>query len=475
MAEECLLIDNRNELNDKGYHALFETLFRVTQSEKTTYAKASKVARSQASTRLSACASVLRLAVEVGLQTIRYKTVKALIDHISQVLPTSDENLCEPILKDYTKALRTLLEYRPHVEHLSKEDWQALIDFCSEGIQASLNVEDVQSSVLTLTNGSNRLLGRISRSATPSTLGTSFHHLPASSAKSNSNVEIIGTLDEFVYCLYYLLSTSNAPVLEKASAVLAILLALLQAPSTAGAHHAAFMCINTVLYGVITEDIDLARQTFRDLIPHIRRLWQTKSQALREEMIITVIHCEPLLPSLIQVDDHEDFRSDLQGLLDAISLEYSKRSERDQLQFDDLDLGLGYPDNNEYAALRRKTFNLRQGMVKSEQSWAVLDITTSILATLENSRVSSSSMAGIDDPATPRKRRRVTGAIDALLQPLDSISTLARSISLQMLAFVIGKIGVEEQSVLSVLEAMTPILSSDVSDLANWAMMALSW
>jgi len=470
-----VLTDNRNELNDKGYHALFETLFRVTQSEKTTYAKASKVTRSQAGARLSACASALRLGVKVGLQTIRNKTVKALIDHITQILPTSDGNFCEPILKDYTEALRTLLEYRPHVEHLSKDDWQALIDFCSEGIQASLNADDAQSSVLSLSHGSTRLLGRISRSATPSTLNSSYNHLPASSTKGNSNVEMTRTPDEFVYCLHYLLSTSNAPVLGRASAVVTILLALLRAPSIAGAHYAAFMCANTVLHRVITEDISLARQTFRDLIPHIRRLWQTKSQALREEMIITIIHCDPLLPSLMQMDDSEDCRSDLQGLLDAISLEYAKRAERDQLQFEDLDLGLGYSDNDDDAVLRTKTFSLRHGMVKSEQSWAVLDITTSILATLEDSRHSSSSLAGIDDLATPRKRRRVTGAIDTLLQPLDSTSTLARSISLQMLAFVIPKIGVEEQSVLSVLEVMTPILSSDVSDLANWAMMALSW
>ncbi|MCJ1247312.1 Serine/threonine-protein kinase tel1 [Trapelia coarctata] len=461
-----------NELNDKGYHALFETLFHVTQSEKTTYAKASKAVRSLASTRLSASASALCLAVEVGLHTMRHKTVKALIDHITQVLPTSDESFCEPILKDYAKALRTLLEYRPHVEHLSKEDWQGLVDFCIEGIQVSLNVEDAQSSVLTVSHSSNRLLGCASRSATPSTLGSSYTH--GSSAKGNSSVENIRTLDEFVYCLHYLLSTSNAPVLGKASAVFAIILALLRVPSTAGAHHAAFMCINTALYAVITEDIDLARQTFRDLVPHIRRLWHTKSQALREEMTITVINSEALLFRLMQLDDYEDCKSDLQGLLDAISLEYAKRSERDQLQFDDLDLVLGYSDNDTYAVLRTKAFNLRQGTVKSEQSWAVLDITTSIFATLENSRLSSSVSAGVDDVATPRKRRKVISAVDTLLQPLESASTSDRLISLQSFAFIAGKINFDEESVLRVLEAMIPILSSDVSDLANWAMIALS-
>lgn len=468
-----MLTDDRSELSDKGYHALFETLFRVTQSEKAAYAKGSKSARSLASTRLSACASTLRLAVEVGLHTVRHKTVKALIDHITQVLPTSDESFCEPILKDYAKALRTLLEYRPHVEHFSKEDWQALVDFCIGGIQISLNVEDAQSSVLTISNGSNRLLNRISRSATPSTLGSSY--LPGSSAKGDSSVEIVRTLDEFVLCLHYLLSTSNAPVLEKASAVFAIILAVLRVPSTAGAHHAAFMCINTALYAVITEDIDLARQTFRDLIPHIRRLWQTKSLALREEMIITMINGEALLSSLIQLEDYEDCKSDLQGLLDAISVEYAKRSERDQLQFDDLDLALGYSDNDMCVVLRTKTFNLRQGTVKSEQSWAVLDITTSILATLGNSRLSSSLSASVDDLATPRKRRRVISAVDTLLLSLESASTSERLIPLQSLAFITGKIKFDGDNVLKVVEAMTPILSSDISNLANWAMIALSW
>ena len=469
-----MLIDDRSELNDKGYHTLFETLFRYAQSEKAAYAKATKSTKSQAGARLSACASALRLAVEVGLHTIRHKTVKALIDHITQALPTSDETFCEPILKDYTKALRALLEYRPHVEHLSKEDWQALVDFCTEGIQVSLNAEDAQSSVLTLSIGSNRLLGRISRSATPSALGSSYTHLPGSSPKGNSNGELTRALDEFVYCLYCLLSTSNAPVLEKASAVMAILLVLLRAPSTTGVHYDAFKCINTVFYGVSTEDIDLARHTLRDLLPHIRRLWQTKSQTLREEMLITMINGEALLPSLLQIDD-EDCKSDLQGLLDAISLEYAKRSERDQLQFDDVELVLGYPDHVKEAVLRTGTFGLRQGAVRSELSWAVLDVTSSIFAALHSSRLSSSSLPGVDDLATPRKRRKVISAIDKLLQPLESPSTSERLISLQMLAFVIGKIAFDEQSVLRVLEATTPILSSDISDLTNWAMTAISW
>ena len=466
-----MLIDDSTKLDDKGYHGLFETLFRYTQSEKVIHAKASKTTRSQASNRLSECASALRLAVEVGLHTVRPKTVKALIDHITQVLPVSDESFCEPILQDYAKTLRTLLGYRPHVEHMSKEDWLPLVDFCIEGIQISLNVEDAQSSVLTISHGSNRLLGRISRSATPNSLGNVY--LPGSSAKGK---EKIRTLDEFVYCLHYLLSTSNAPVLERASTVFAIVLTLLRVQSTAGAqHHAAFMCINTALHAVITEDVDLARQTFRDLVPHIRRLWQTKSQALRGEMIITMINGEALLPSLMKLEDYEDCRSDLQGLLDAISMEYAKRLKRDQLQFDDLDLVLGYSDKDTCTVLRTKTFNLRQGNVKSEQSWAALDVATSILATLEISRLSLSLAAGADDFATPRKRRKVTSAIDTLLQSLGSASTSERLVSLQSLAFITGKITFDDENVLKILESMTPILSNDNSDLVNWAMIALSW
>ena len=470
-----LLTGDRNELNDKGYHKLFETLFHVIQNEKANYLKSTNATRSLSSSRLSSCASALRLAVEVGTRTIRYKTVKALVDHITQALLTAEEHYFEPLLTDYIKAFKALVEYRPHLEHLIKEDWQTLVEFTIQGIQIFISHDEVESSVPTLSNGSNRLASRVSRSATPSTVGSSLTQSHGSGVRTNSSAHGLRTVDDFVTCLYYLLSTSNAPVVEKGPAAAAVLLALLSKQSNKGADHATFMCINAVLVGMISEDVDLARQILRDVIPHIRRLWQTKSQVLREEMLLTMIYGDALLASLACLNDWDECRSDLQGLYDVILSEYTKRSERDQLHLDDLDLALQYRALNGAATLRTSTFSLRVGTQKAEQSWAVLNTMTSMFATIESLRVTPSSILDADGVETPRKRRRITNSVDMLIGPLQSAASSERLVALQMLAFVIGKITFNKIDMLKLLEALTPILSSDNPDLATWAMLASSW
>ena len=474
-SKSAIAYGDRNELNDKGYHKLFETLFHVIQNEKANYLKGTKATRSLSGSRLSACASALRLAVEVGTRTIRYKTVKALVDHITQALLSSEEHYFEPLLTDYIKAFKALLEYRPHLEHLVKEDWQSLVDFTIQGIQIFISYDIAESSVLVLSNGSTHLANRFSRSTTPSTVGSSLSQLHGSGTRTGSNAKGIRTVDDFVTCLYYLLSTSNAPVVEKGPVASAVLLELLSVQSARGADHPVFMCINAILACMITEDVDHARQVLRDVLPHIRRLWQSKSQLLREEMLLTMIYGDALLASLACLDDWDECRNDLQGLYDVMILEYTKRSERDQLLFDDLELTLQYKVQDIAATLGTSTFSLRLGTHKAEQSWALLNTVTSMFAALQSPRFNSPSLLGTDGIETPRKRRRVLKSIDMLIVPLQSAPSSERLVVLQMLAFVIGKMTFDKADMLNLLEALTPILSSDNPNLATWAMLTLSW
>jgi ataxia telangiectasia mutated family protein len=445
----------------------------VTQSEKAAYAKPSKVARSLASARLSACAGTVRLAVEVGVQTLRQKTVKALIDHITQIIPSSDDNYCEPLLKDYARALTTTLAYRPHVEHLSKDDWHVLVDFCIAGIHASSTHDDVEGGSHALANGSSRLVTRNSRPGTQSPFTVSFSHNNDSGPRGSMNAGSSKTVDEFSLCLYYLFSTPNAPLLDKASSATPVLLALLRAPSTGGAHHAAFRSINAVISRSITEDQGLAQQTFRDILQPLRRLWHTKSPLLKEEMLTSMIKGEALLNSILQVDDDEDCRTDLQGLFDVMSVEYCKRLPRDQLQLDDLRFNYESHGEDGHDTFETKTLGLRYGGVKSEQPWAILNILTSIFATLGDP-LSFSSLPGDDDSSISRKRRKLSSTIDTLLQPLSTGSNQDKLFTLQMLVFLMGKLVWDEETMLKVLDAVTPILSIDSSEIAALAMLVLA-
>jgi ataxia telangiectasia mutated family protein len=95
----------------------------------------------RASTRLAACGKALRITVTAGVKRIRAKTVKAVVDHILQALPTA-EGPCYPGLAlDYVKSLRVILEYQPHVEHF-RDLWQDVLDLCLSGVAPFQNSND---------------------------------------------------------------------------------------------------------------------------------------------------------------------------------------------------------------------------------------------------------------------------------------------------------------------------------------------
>ena len=443
----------------------------MTQSEKSNRAKASARTKSLSDGRLSACASLLRLAVKIGVRTIRKKTVRALIDHITQTLPSSDDQFHEPLLSDYVKALGIILEHQPHLEHLSKKEWHGLVDFCNDGIQFTIGVSERSTSLPSLADGPSQF----SRASTPNTLGGSLGQARKLVSRSTIDSDALKTLDDFAFCLSRLLHTTNAMIMDKATAVVGVLLALLRVPATASAHQAAFISLNLILIRCITEDIDLVQYAFRNALPYIRRLWQTKSAGLKEEMLITLIYGENLMSSLLNMEDHHDFRSDLQGLLDVCTAEYEKRAERDQLQLDDIDLILASPTLEDQVVLRLPTLRLRLGTPRSEWAWASLHVITMIFRALFGFSLSSSSELTVDRILTPQKRQKTTNRFEALLKSLNSSSSQDSLVALKLLTFVLGSIMLDQYKILQAIEVLSTSLSSDDSAQANWSMVAMAW
>ena len=461
-------------LDDKGYHKLFECLFVVAQEEKPKFNKASKIQKAQSKSRLSTCAGVLRTGVEVGVRTLRKKTVKALIDHITQTLPDPTEQYCEPLVDDYLKSLRTILDFPPHPEHLSQGEWQTLVDFCIEALRFySAQITEASSGGQSLLNGSDQIRGRLSRSATPSTMGSSL----GQSRRSDGRKPITGhdrnKVEDLVVCIYSLVSTSNAPILDRAQVVVTSILEFLQVSTAVGsAHLPAIKAVNSILCCCITEDIVLARDIFTDMVPIIRRLWHFKS-TLKEDLLITMISSESLLPSQLQEDDTGDCTSDLQGLLDALQIEYGKRLERDQMQVEDLELSNGSNEGSSGAPLSLSAFRLHLRTPRAEQAWALLHVNATILSLLHNKMQGEYHLHDDDSSEAPRKRVKLATPIDDVLQLLESSSTSVVVYALQMLAFVTDKNDFDEKTMGRILDVMTSFISSDNGLVANWSMLVL--
>ena len=413
---------------------------------------------------------MLDTAVKVGVRKLRFKTVKALLEHISQTLPTSDGTYCEPLIAGYFKALRTVLEYAPHPEHLLKEDWHDAIDFCNASIR-DLNhpaIENISSSANGVHNhtSSNRLA---SRSATPS-----FHGNRLRDSSSHGS-QLRASAEDLVHCVRNLTAVSNAPIVEKASVTLNGLLDLLEmSPQLGNTQQAALESINSIIIRITTDDTSLVLQSLRRLFPLIRRFWQAKSAGLRA-MLTSMLYGEVFLTRLLTSDEDGDCRVDFLGVLEVLRVEYCKRLEREQLQLDDIDLSDHTFRSDRYMPMSIKACELRLGAHKAEQPWTILHMSASILTAISANNGVHEVQNGSADLDPPPKRRRIAGALDEVLELMKASTAPEKLYALQVLLFVFDKLTVDVGDMERILHLLLPCASDDNGSIASWAIMALTW
>ena len=401
---------------------------------------------------------------------MRYKTVKALVDHITQTLPTSDENYCEPLVTDYMKLLRTALAYQPHPEHFSKEEWQSTVDFSVQAIRDLIKGtggNDASNGSLS----SHAVSDYPSRSATPSaSIGTGR----GSSQRTTKSVLKTST-EDLILCLKHLASVSNVPVIDRAEIMLTSLFDFLHSFSTPGlAHQAAFAAINSIMARITTDNMSLVQRSLRHAVSLIRRLWHAKSTTLKEEMLITLLQGEPHLSMALQDDPQESFMADIQGLQEVLREEYCKRSEREQLQIDDLSLSTGI-SSGQQNPLSTSAFGLRQKAIKAEQPWAILHIYASITVVLDIGKRSLYQNVDGDDPNIITKRRKLDRPLRDLLQSIRVSSGPEKVFDLQVLAFALDRRSISAEFLRNLLDSLLPCISEGSATVASWTMLAIAW
>ena len=432
-------------------------------------------AKVKAASRLSACAEVLRLAVEVGLGAIRYKkTVKDLLEHIIQTLPSPDGHFVEPIARDYIKALRTILSHQPHAEHIEEEQWRDLVTFCNDSIRFySQSRGESDSQSLAVRNGSSR--SRASRSETPASVNGSFAPIRKSTKTDSTKSEIGQNLDELMLCLSYLLSVPHAEILESSQATLDSLFEFLQETAPQGrpqSQEAAFECISTILSTAVMENVELATWILKAAVTQIRRLWSSKNpQSLKESMLMVLVYGERLIPRLLQHDVEED-RNELERLLDVLRSDYLERLNKDLLSIDDFDLN--GPDAKKGATqiFSNASFRLRTGNRESESSWSLLESIALIFTSLY---LAPRSVPYHEDIEGPKKRRKIEEPINDLLDDISLSSDAKKLAAIQVFVFVSTRVTFTKTTLQCVMDYLVPLLTSRLATVSNWSTLAMTW
>ncbi|EFR04627.1 ataxia telangiectasia mutated [Nannizzia gypsea CBS 118893] len=462
-----ILLQNRRSprlasLNDKVYHSIFETLFRFIAIEKSTFSKANRaVSKTQAASRLAKCAGVIRTAAEVSLRCLRTKTVVALINHVIDSLSVTAEGLWEPLSADYIKTLRVILQYPPHVEHLSKDIWCDVLDFCLRGLGLTKDNSQLQMSI------------RRGRSIPPEELSQSTRSSPhptsISSSYPSTKQDSRGSSEDFELCIQLLVSCPGMPVLENAPKLFHNLSKYIASLNPMGSTpHAAFSALNTTLSIAILENITLVQDTLCDVIPTIRRYWSTKSAVLKEEMLATLLLGKEILCRRGQALQPELDIEIIQAIVDRLQSEYIRLPEREILQVDDLIFSLNHVSKQ----VGLHFISPNTGVSKVIQNWTILSLIAAFSRFIDD--YYSREKRGLTAEKYLNKKQHLLSRTDDILRDASRPSGNSRICALQLIPFIISEAELEAGTLSTLLGQLIKNILDDNIVVASWSIVAIA-
>ena len=434
-------------------------------------ARASKSTASKVSNRLAACGGLVRTIVDVGLMRFRHTTVKALVEHISQCLPTAHDDYCEPLIVDYFKALGILLGYEAHVEHLSSDEWHELLDFCiNTARNLNRSEEPVDQNVSTL---QSNLSLRSRRALTSNGAPEHSHSFSSRESQRLSYPQLQRSNEDIMLCIRHMTIVPNAPVVEKAEAILDVTLDLLATyPHLSKVLQNLYETIDSVLSRIIINNISLSFRTVSALIPLFRKTWKRATLNQRELMLSLLLRGESFFPQLIR-SEAGDAISSLGALLEVIKGQYCSRKPRELLQVDDLDFSDITALLSEHTPLKIKVMRLRTGALKGEDPWCVIHVSATIY-TISERLANESACTEEDDFRANAKRQKRSRPIDELLQFLKESHLPSKVYALQVVTMLFNQISFEDTLLPDVADLLMLHISHDDTTVASWAIVAIA-
>lgn len=395
-----------------------------------------------------------------------------IIETIVEVLP-GKVGLLEPLLEDLPKTLRALLEYQPHVERLSKDCWDAAVDFCIESLAGFFQEPQAEGEPQNSwsTNVSSRARTPLDADFTSSRASP---RLPVTKTRS-SPPEHVRATEDFVHCLHHLVRASNAPLLPRADAILQVLLQFLQQRTGRGSVGvAALAAVNAILTRTSLQSLELTKRTVRELIPLLKVMWPEAT--LRDEIMISLVYSETHVASLLTDPDDETISSNLEGLVETMYNDYRRRQETTAHQYLEEDhlcfRNLG-PARNDTHPLNTCAFSMETEHQRYEGLWSTV-ATIARFSFMLDERRRYTVQDRSDGEETFSKRMRITQLFPEYLRHVSEPRSNAKRAALQVVAFMVQEGPFDEEELQPMLEKLTSCISDEHPAHSVWAMIGLT-
>lgn len=404
------LRDDDGEAEDRNWILVFNALANMIRWEKAEYAKAlgkGTQPKPAVVKRLTDAASTVRWLVEKAVSFFGEEVVEHIVHHLKDGIVFRNE-LVTPIALDYAKALKCILSFRPHLEHLGDDDWVKLvtlafnvvlgnppkagldenIDLVTESEEESsthtgeMEDEEDDDDELPSLQG-KRKRGKL-RAGTPQMSGPKSRLKPRGS-KTRQQISVSLEQVEFVSILSVLLSYAGAPILaaDKPYLPQAILLRLqrflILYPADSSLLHDYLLALSSTLDHLALNRVKDTQKFTRNTWDILIGLWNTKDKTIREHLIVVIRSLMPYLTAdfgMKSARDSYDQAGALWKLYDMLEGETGYRRGIETLVLDSLRLEIGSIATGKETVEPFVAYTFRAGWnfdTSQAISWAVLE------------------------------------------------------------------------------------------------------
>ncbi|KAJ4290198.1 Serine/threonine-protein kinase tel1 [Kalmusia sp. IMI 367209] len=457
-------------VTNKAYLALFETLFQCMRDERSSYlhppkSKTTKTPREI----LSHAAKAVRGVINSAVHIVKSSTVELVVQSILELLPGRDGKLLEPLVENLPKALKTLLEYQPHVERMSQDCWEDSVNFCIESLSTIFSELEDEPQDSWGTASSSRARTPLESTdgapkATPRETLSRSRYFPKEQTQA---------AEDLIHCLHLLVKASNAPLMASVDAILETLINFLRKKMGRG-NAAALAAINAILPRIVLPRSQLSEQVIRSLLPLLRFMWS--DLALRDELLITLTYTEAHLRHLLIHDRDDALSLNLEALVETLYTDYKRRQETTAHQFLEEShlcfrkVGGGNTNPHPQAT---NAFSSNIESARDEGLWATVATIARLSAMLDNRKRRLAHNRESDDQIV-WKRPRLTHNFDEYLRNVLEPRSNAKRSAMQVLAFMVQEGPLDEQQIQALLEKLTIYISDENPVHSSWAMVALA-
>ncbi|KAL4265494.1 hypothetical protein AB1N83_004973, partial [Pleurotus pulmonarius] len=474
-------------IDTRAWLVVFEAVFKAVEHEKDLYKKKEHTSTVATITRrLEEAAAFFRWLVERSVTVLNKRTTFAVLDHISDYIKYQGA-LFTPLSANYVKALRCLLEYRPHLDHVEAEEWTKWVALAFNVVlgvnlerdltyvlqddddddEEDMSVDDTDDEDELPTPSKKR---KRAQSIAPSQHGSAMKKTPKTSSRGR---QISTEQIEFMGILPILLGSHNvfpntiapfSPNSPAPGAILQRLLWFLKLYPSDGSLHNDYL----IVLSITLDRLALNRKKevvgfSRDAWPSLVGLWGAKSKALKEGLASVLTTLLPFYTA-----NHESvWGVGLKKLWNALYGDGQNRWGVDSLALENIRLEI----SGDVEPFAMQTFKAGFGFESGQAlSWVILQLQSDVLAKLYH----LSETVGF---RATNKRQKTDNPLTSLLsaitrQPLPSL----RAHRLQLLLFFISRhwVHLHHTFQCDVFNTLTQYISFDDIEIQSWVYLCLA-